>query len=196
MRPTQTPTSASPSLSRSATRSRWLLGAALVATLLAAFWPAADEGDAADGLQPVRRGAALQATLPQTGARGASAAPAGLLRTPSHRLPDRSPYANAAVLRDPFAVPAAPPVAASAPPAAAAPLRAEVPPPPTLPWQFGGRLQVPEQPDAVLLNDGNRTLSVAVGQALEGWRLDADRGDRLEFTHLASGQHLALALTP
>jgi hypothetical protein len=152
-------------------RSRWLLGAALVATLLAAFWPAAEQGDETDGLQPLRRGAVLSGAAAQAGARGASAASVGAQTAPSNSLPDRSRYANAAMLHDPFATPA-------------------------LPWQFGGRLQVADQPDAVLLNDSTRTHTLAVGQTLDGWRLDADRGSSLDFTHLASGQHLALALTP
>jgi hypothetical protein len=137
----------------------------------------------------------LSGVAAQAGARSASAASVGVQTAPSNSLPDRSRYANAAMLHDPFATPALP-VAASAPAPVATPVLAEAPPKPTLPWQFGGRLQVADQPDAVLLNDSTRTHTLAVGQTLDGWRLDADRGSSLDFTHLASGQHLALALTP
>jgi hypothetical protein len=179
----------------SSSRSRWLLGAALVATLLAAFWPAAEPVDEADGLRPLQRGAAQPGAPAAMAMASASVPVAGSLSAMGNTLPDRRPYADAAVLHDPFAAPTVA-VAASAPvPVAPAPVAA-APPQPALPWQFGGRLQVPEQADAVLLNDSTRTHTLAVGQSLDGWRLDADRGSSLDFTHLASGHRQSLVLTP
>jgi hypothetical protein len=170
-------------------RLRIALGLSLVATLAAAFWPLPDAppdaGAAAASLAPPAPAASTSAAAASAATHAPEAA------APALRLPDRSAYARADARRDPFALPAPPPPAAApAPPVAAAPA------PPSIPWAFAGRLRVPGQPDAVLLHDGPRTLSLVPGAELRGWRLDADLGARLEFTHLESGTRSVLPLTP
>jgi hypothetical protein len=152
---------------------RIVLGGALVATVVASLWP----GPAPEPADP-----RADAGPARPAARAASGVPA---------LADRSAYADARVHRDPFAVAAAAPVRRVAVSAAPPPA-----PLPALPWQYGGRLQVPGRPDAVLLNDGARTHAVAAGETLDDWRLDADAGAQIAFTHLPSGQRIVLTLPP
>lgn len=155
-----------------------LLWGALAATLAASAWAVWDAG-AADG-------EALLAT-PGPAARAAPALPVAERQAVVAGLPDRS--ALPAPRRDLFASPvprAAAPAASAAPPP---------PPRPTLPWTFGGRYATPSGA-AVLLNEGGRTHALQPGAVQGEFRLDADHGQRLEFTHLPTGERLVLPVLP
>lgn len=179
---------------------RWALGTGLVITCVAALWPVSDEPkEGATAIAMTRASPAPSASSRGSATRGANGSSA-----PAAVLPDRSAWAQTAIYRDPFkgvpgldeapaasTVASAPARAASAPPAPPPP-----PPAPTVPWPYAGRLLVPGQPDAVLLHDGTRTVPLALGQTLGDWRLDADRGQQLDFTHLPTGAAVVLPISP
>jgi hypothetical protein len=48
----------------------------------------------------------------------------------------------------------------------------------------------------VLLHDGPRTVPLAVGDTSGDWRLEADRGEQIAFTHLPTGAAVVLQTTP
>jgi hypothetical protein len=181
---------------------RWGLGMALLATVAAALWPVEEPGITPTPTPtPARAVPSPSLTL----AMGSKAPPprdaAPARATPSGQLPDRNEWADVKVWRDPFNAqalggnepPAVKPTVRPAAPAASAPTPE---PAPTLPWTYAGRLRVPGQPDAVLLHDGPRTVPVASGQTLGDWRLEADRGEHIDFTHLPTGVAVVLATTP
>lgn len=185
-------------------RLRIALGLSLAATLAAAFWPlppadsevapSIERGSPLAGVAPV--GAlATPAAQPAPSGRAPfiETLPGAEARAAAPRLPDRSAYADASVRRDPFALPPPPAPAAPVAPAASAPA---APPAPSPPWSFAGRLRVPGQPDAVLLHEGARTITLPLGAARAGWRLEADLGSSLEFTHLETGTRSVLSLPP
>jgi hypothetical protein len=63
---------------------------------------------------------------------------------------------------------------------------------PALPYRYIGRLSA-DGSGRVFLTDGRETVSAEVGDALGGgWRLDAVRTDRLEFSHLPTDTHQSL----
>lgn len=187
MRAVDSPDPARPGPSRRAPRV--VLALALAATVVAAWWPLPSGGDsvASVAAAPMRPDAGLHAAAP----RGAPlAVPAAAPGRGASALPDRSDYAQVQVLRDPFSEP--PPPAPRPDPARSGP---KVPPPvPAVPWTYAGRLDVPGQTPAVLLNDGARTLVLPVGATLGDWRLEADPPGRLEFIHLPSGTPVAVQL--
>lgn len=155
-----------------------LLWGALAATLAASAWAVWDAGQTAgDDL--------LATTAPRP--RDEPVPPSAELRAAAVGLPDRS--APPAPRRDLFASPA-PRVLAAAPPAAP-----PTPPRPVLPWTFGGRYATPSGA-AVLLNEGGRTHVLQPGTVQGDFRLEADHGQRLEFTHLPTGERLALPVQP
>jgi hypothetical protein len=187
---------------RGATRAkRWGLGAALVVTCAAALWPVEDEPAEARRTAATARlqgGVAVamaQSPRPTAATATSASAPVAAARS----LPDRSQWSEVRVYRDPFDSPEGlePPAPKPLPKAAAAPSpAASAPPPPALsvPWSYAGRLLVPGQPDAVLLHDGPRTVPLAVGATLGDWRLEADRGQHLDFIHLPTGASVVLPL--
>lgn len=182
-----------------ARRKRLMLGGALLLTCVAALWPVDEEPQtaarSAKALPLARSTAVAMAQTPA--ARRASPLPSAAAPT---ALPDRSAWASAAVHSDPFkGLAGEPSAAAPVPKPASAPASAlphPPPPAPTVPWPFAGRLIVPGQPNAVLLHDGNRTLTLPLGDTLGDWRFDADRGQQLDFTHLPTGATVVLPVSP
>lgn len=107
----------------------------------------------------------------------------------------RDPFDNSSFVEAPAPPPKpAPTINKPAPPSPAA--SAAAPAPPALPWTYAGRLIVPGKPDAVLLHDGPRTVPLAVGDTLGDWRLEADRGAQIDFTHLTTGAAVVLPTSP
>ena len=176
-----------------------LLWGGLTATLLASAWAVLDTRAADEEALLMEPGsavnskarAAAQAALAAPAASAAPAAPAALAASAASStvwsLPERE--ARVAQRRDLFAAPRSP-----APPVAT-PAAAPAPPRPVLPFTFAGRLATPGGA-AVLLNEGERTHVLATGAELGAFRLDADAGNRLEFTHVASGERLVLNAQP
>jgi hypothetical protein len=174
------------------------MAAALGLTVVAAMWPVDDQTDANLVAKPTARQRGVAVAMAQS-AVPPSAVPATSAHAPPNNLPDRSQWSALRVYRDPFEgqtglgeLPAPKPAAKAVAAAASAP---PPPPAPTVPWPYAGRLLVPGQADAVLLHDGTRTVPLAVGATLGDWRLDADRGQQLEFTHLPTGAAVVLPLT-
>jgi hypothetical protein len=161
---------------------RWILGAVLVATLAACIWPTGDETSAAQVIAPLQGRRSVMQEADHSAA----------LTVRTGRL-NRSQWMVAAS-GDPFkkAGVALQPVAAEVP---APPPSSPTPASPTPPWQFAGHVTLPNEPPSVLLIDAEKTYTVAIGQALSDWRLEADHGRSLDLTHIPTGYRTSLALT-
>jgi hypothetical protein len=155
-----------------------VLWGALAATLAASAWAVWDAG---------RGGYSELLAAPAAVSRAVAPVPAAEVLPAPAALPDRS--AVPAPRRDLFAAPVqrVPATVAPAPPP---PL-----PRPVLPWTFGGRYATPSGA-AVLLNEGGRTHVLQPGAVQGEFRLEADLGQRLEFTHLPTGERLVLPVQP
>ena len=198
-------------MTASRTRSRWLLPA-LGLTLIASLWAVVGDGDASSDLlanaerssRPAPRSPSPVVVADASGARpptpsvtatAASASGSGVAPLPL-ALPQRR---ELDVQRnDLFAAygPGLPPPPIK--PQAVRSTLTEAPPPPpplTLPFVYAGRL-VTAQTASVLLQEGERTLVLTVGESDGAFRLDQDMGSALQFTHLPTGQTLTLAVAP
>jgi hypothetical protein len=74
-------------------------------------------------------------------------------------------------------------------PAATAPL------PPQFPFRFAGRLKEHGGPESLYLARGNDIFPIRAGDLLDGFRIDALHGDRLDVTFVAGGQRLSMLLS-
>lgn len=193
-----------------------LLWTALGLTVAASAWTmandtAADEDLLADARPAARaepglsRVAVAEGTAPGTVVEGAArgpvveaperlddGAPTGLPERGGRHVPRRDPFGGQLFDAPP---PPPPPPKPAAPVVLAAPAEPAPAPPPVLPFTYGGRLTT-EAGHAALLHAGPTTHVVAIGDAIEGFRLDADAGGHLAFTHLDSGTRLQLPTRP
>jgi len=158
---------------------RWaILLSALVATLIAIFYPADDGSIAAVEHRP----AGKRQLPPKTGA------------TPNKDLADWPPVAA-----DPFAPRGwqAPPAQTVAPsPVATVNLVPETPPapvgPPPLPFQFVGRMN-DDAGQVVYLGRGDQALIAHAGEVLEGtYKVLEITATQMEFEHMPTGQKQTL----
>lgn len=155
----------------------FLLALALLATLVAAFWPQPQEPAGVTGSEIVGAVAQRQrkpAAEPQ--AQGA--------REDSRLRPMRGDLFPAQTWRPP---PPPPPKQAPLPP----------PPPvaPPLPFQYLGRWKEDGR-DVIFLAQGNRVLKAQVGDALSGWHLDQATDDALTFTWTLLNLQQTLRIAP
>jgi len=74
-------------------------------------------------------------------------------------------------------------------PAATAPL------PPQFPFRFAGHLKERGGAESLYLARGSDIFPIRVGELLEGFRIDALHGDRLDVTFVAGGQRLSMLLS-
>jgi len=156
---------------------QFMLALALVATLVAVFWPQPQEKAGVTGSEVVGAVAKRErkpATLPQ--AQGA--------REDSRLGPMRGNLFPAQTWRPP---PPPPPKQAPLPP----------PPPvaPPLPFQYVGRWKE-DGKDVIFLAQGNRVLKAQVGDALSGWHLDQATDDALTFTWTLLNMQQTLRIAP
>ena len=156
---------------------QFLLALALLATLVAAFWPQPQEQAGVTGSEVVGAVAQRQrkpAAVPraqgaradsQLGAMRGNLFPAQTWRPPPPPPPKQAP------------LPPPPPVA------------------PPLPFQYVGRWKE-DGKDVIFLAQGNRVLKAQVGDALSGWHLDQATDDALTFTWTLLNMQQTLRIAP
>ena len=93
------------------------------------------------------------------------------------------------VAGDPFAGRAPAPVTQ----VQAAPIPAK-PVAPPFPFKYAGWFQEGRGPSKVYLSRGDTVFPIKAGDVLEGFRIDAVQGERIEVTYLASGEQSSLLL--
>jgi hypothetical protein len=82
-----------------------------------------------------------------------------------------------------------------------APVRRALPSPaaepvlPQFPFRFAGRLKERGGAESLYLARGSDIFPIRVGELLEGFRIDALHGDRLDVTFVAGGQRLSMLLS-
>ena len=154
-----------------------LLILALLATLVAAFWPQPQE-------QAGVTGSAIVAAVAQRQRKPAAVPQAQGAREDSRLGPMRGNLFPAQTWRPP---PPPPPKQAPLPP----------PPPvaPPLPVQYVGRWKE-DGKDVIFLAQGNRVLKAQVGDALSGWHLDQATDDALTFTWTLLNMQQTLRIAP
>ncbi len=161
-----------------------LLAVALAATLAAAVWLGEEEGagDEADVVAAAPRRAAVVASAPMSSrsseAVAAQADPAARFAVGG---PDLFPPQS---WKPP---PPPPPVVVVAPP----------PPPqaPPLPFRYVGRWDGGDG-ETILLSQGDRVVSVRIGQNQAQWRLDSVDASGINFTYLPLQQQRQLRFGP
>src|SRR3989442_14724052 len=75
----------------------------------------------------------------------------------------------------------------------AAPIPAK-PVAPPFPFKYAGWFQEGRGPSKVYLSRGDTVFPIKAGDVLEGFRIDAVQGERIEVTYLASGEQSSLLL--
>ena len=154
-----------------------LLILALLATLVAAFWPQPQQQAGVTGSEIV--GAVDKPQRKPTALAQAQGA-----RADGQLGPMRGNLFPAQTWRPP---PPPPPKQAPLPP----------PPPvaPPLPFQYVGRWKEDGR-DVIFLAQGNRVLKAQVGDALSGWHLDQATDDALTFTWTLLNMQQTLRIAP
>lgn len=159
-------------------RQRWL-AAALVAALVAAFWPAGEES-VVEGTRnaPLRE---LPAAAPQAGPGEAPVRPSGPVSA------ERLPRMQANLFPRQTWVPPPKPIIPPPPPP---------PAPPPLPFKYLGRW-VEDGQSTVFLVQGEQPIPVKPGQVLAGnWRVDEITARSVVFTYLPLDMQSTLGITP
>jgi hypothetical protein len=153
-----------------------LLAVALVATVVAAFWPQPQEHAGVTGSEIVGA-VAKRERKPAALPRAQDAREDGQLG------PMRGNLFPAQTWRPP---PPPPPKLAPLPPPPVAP---------PLPFQYVGRWKEDGR-DVIFLAQGNRVLKAQVGDALSGWHLDQATDDALTFTWTQLNMQQTLRIAP
>jgi hypothetical protein len=65
---------------------------------------------------------------------------------------------------------------------------------PPFPFKYAGWFQEGRSPSKVYLSRGDTVFPIKAGDVLEGFRIDAVQGERIEVTYLASGEQSSLLL--
>lgn len=160
-----------------------LLAAALIATLVAAFWPASEDDsvEVVESSRPVgERPAVESATLP----------PAQSASQPKVVAAERLAKMQANLFPRQTWVPPPPPPKPYVPPPPPPPK------PPPLPYKYLGRW-VENGQMTVFLVQGEQPLAVQAGQTLPGgWRVDEVNERRVVFTYLPLEMQTTLGITP
>jgi hypothetical protein len=163
------------------TRQRWI-ALALIATLVAVFWPAREDSDeVVETVRQVDR----------------QAAPATVPAKPGTHSPQASPVARerlgkmqANLFPSQTWVPPPPPPKPYIPPPPPPPK------PPPLPFKYLGRW-VDGGELTVFLVQGEQPIPIQVGQVLQGnWRVDEISDRQVVFTYLPLDMQSALGITP
>lgn len=161
-------------------RQRWL-ALALIATLLAAFWPGRE--DTGEVVETVRRAdrsvqTDAAAVAAKTGPQAASATRERLARMQANLFP-RQTWVPPPPPPKPYVPPPPPP-----------------PKPPPLPFKYLGRW-VDGGEQTLLLVQGEQPIPVKLGQVLNGsWRLDEITERSVVFTYLPLDMQSILGITP
>jgi len=161
-------------------RQRWL-ALALIATLVAAFWPGRE--DSGEVVETVRRAdrsvqAGTPAVAAKTGPQAASATHERLARMQANLFP-RQTWVPPPPPPKPYVPPPPPP-----------------PKPPPLPFKYLGRW-VDGGEQTLLLVQGEQPIPVKLGQVLYGsWRLDEITERSVVFTYLPLDMQSILGITP
>jgi len=161
-------------------RQRWL-ALALIATLVAAFWPGReDTGEVVETVRRVDR--SVQTDIPavaaKTGPHAASATHERLARMQANLFP-RQTWVPPPPPPKPYVPPPPPP-----------------PKPPPLPFKYLGRW-VDGGEQTLLLVQGEQPIPVKLGQVLYGsWRLDEITERSVVFTYLPLDMQSILGITP
>lgn len=160
-------------------RHRWL-AAALIATLVAAFWPAREESP--DGVEPAER---KRAPVP-SGTAPAASGEAGAQPGASTRL---AAMQSDLFPRQTWVPPLPPPKPYVAPPP-------PPPSPPPLPFKYLGRW-VDAGRLTLFLVQGEQPIPARAGQVLLGaWRVDTITERQVVFTYLPLDMQSTLGITP
>ncbi len=161
------------------TRQRWL-AVALVAVLVASFWPASE--DTVEVVERSRPSPDVPAATPKATEPGAAARPTGPVASA-----ERLPRMKADLFPRQTWVPPPKPVVRPPPPP---------PSPPPLPFKYLGRW-VEDGRLTVFLMQGEQPIPVKQGEVLSGnWRVDEITARSVVFTYLPLDMQSTLGITP
>lgn len=163
-------------------RHKWL-GIALIATLIAVFWPSSEQTEEEVVAPAARRPAKMpiqtvtQATM-------------GVVKPEATEGSNRMQTAKGNLFPEQTWVPPPPPPKPYVPPPPPPPK------PPPLPFKFLGRW-VDEGKETVFLVQGETPLPIKTGQLLSGsWRVDEITQAKVVFTYLPLDMQSTLGITP
>ena len=159
------------------TRQRWL-ALALLATVVAAFWPEREESDQV--VEPANRTAQpVRASMPQVAEATASQAAMNKRERISSMQADLFPKQSWVPPPKPYILPPPPP-----------------PQPPPLPFKYLGRWMDGGK-RTLFLVENDQPLPVQPGQVLSGsWRVDEITERTIVFTYLPLNMQSTLGITP